>query len=58
MFFCVHKSANGVLLCIELDFFMYTRVHNGMLCTEEYKAHFIVGIVEAFVIRFCYSHYA
>ena len=33
---------------------MYTRVHNEMLCTPEYKAHFIVGVVETF---FIYSGY-
>ena len=35
---------------------MYTRVHNGMLSTQEYKAHFIVELMEALSIRFGYSH--
>ena len=38
-------------------FFMYTRVHDGMLCTQEYKAHFIVEVMEAFSNCFGYSHY-
>ena len=28
--------------------FIYTRVHDRMLCTQDYKADFIVGVVEAF----------
>ena len=36
---------------------MYTRVHNRMLCTQEYKAYFIVEAVKAFCISFGDSHY-
>ena len=41
----------------QLHFWMYTRVHNGMLCTQEYQADFIVEAIEAFSIWFRYSHY-
>ena len=58
MFFCVHKSTYKALLCTQLDFFMYTRVHNRILCRKDVKAHFIVEVVEAFSICFGHSHYS
>ena len=57
MFFCVHKSAYGLLLRIQLDLFMYTRVQNGMLCTREHKSCFIVEVLEVLSFYFGYSHY-
>ena len=36
---------------------MYTKVHDGVLCTQEYKGHFIVEVMEAFSVCFGYSHY-
>ena len=37
--------------------FLGRRVHNEMLCIQEYKAHFIVGDVEVVFICSGYSHY-
>ena len=31
---------------------MHTGVQNGLLCTQEYRAHLILGVVEAFSILF------
>ena len=39
-------AQNWTFLC------MHTRVQNGVLCTQEYKAYFIVEAVEVF--SFCF----
>ena len=47
----------GICCGYNCIFLIYTREHNGKLCTQEYKAHFIVEAVKAFSIWFRYSHY-
>ena len=51
------QNASEVLLCRQLESVMYTRAQNGILCTQEYKAHYTVEVVEAFSTRFGYSHF-
>ena len=36
---------------------MYTRVQNGILCTQEYKVNFTVEVVEIFSSCSGYFHY-
>ena len=38
----VHKGSNIFFSSQSSHFWTYTIVHNGMLCTQEYKVHFIV----------------
>ena len=57
---CVLLCTQGfviILLWTQLHFWMYTSVCNRMLCTQEYKADFIVEAVKAFSIWFGYSHH-
>ena len=53
----MYKGAQMAFFCSRNWIFIYTRIHNGMLCTQECKAQFIMGIVEASFICFGYSHH-
>ena len=59
MSICEHMNTRHFLLCTQeciwnyfvhsTGFFTYKRVHNGILYTQEYKAHSTVEVMKAFL---------